>query len=190
MEDEAPSQYVGLIIGVLLTIITLLIAGTFFVILRIRRGKYTPTHSLVGARIHDRLASGIHFQVIYGSKTFHTNCIFRTWQLLTKPKCECMVKSQLWRMAATSMLIHSLSLLILPTSKATIQRYLTAQMIMQSLKTIGVRPKYHHHQHLIKSTLKLFHPKIDLNFHNTPQLLPFLLLSPPLSNSICITMSS
>lgn len=62
MEDEAPSQYVGLIIGVLLTIITLLIAGTFFVILRIRRGKYTPTHSLVGARIHDRLASGIHFQ--------------------------------------------------------------------------------------------------------------------------------
>ena len=63
VHEQAESQYVGLVIGILLTIITLLIAGTFCVILRIRRGKYTPTHSLVGARIQDRINAGIHFQV-------------------------------------------------------------------------------------------------------------------------------
>merc|ERR1711892_17581 len=62
VHEQAESQYVGLVIGILLTIITLLIAGTFCVILRIRRGKYTPTHSLVGARIQDRISAGIHFQ--------------------------------------------------------------------------------------------------------------------------------
>jgi hypothetical protein len=31
--------------------------------LRIRRGKYTPTPSLVGTRIQDRITAGIHFQV-------------------------------------------------------------------------------------------------------------------------------
>ena len=45
----------GLIIGILLTIIILLMVATFLVILRIRRGKYTPTHSLVGARIQERM---------------------------------------------------------------------------------------------------------------------------------------
>ena len=63
MQGQSQSEYVGLVIGVLLTIITLLIAGTFVVILRIRRGKYTPTHSLVGTRIQDRITAGIHFQV-------------------------------------------------------------------------------------------------------------------------------
>jgi len=46
---------VGLVIGILLTVIIFLIVATFLVILRIRRGKYTPTHSLVSARIQDRI---------------------------------------------------------------------------------------------------------------------------------------
>ena len=41
IEEQSQSPYVGLIIGVLLTIITLLIAGTLFVI--VRQGKYHPS---------------------------------------------------------------------------------------------------------------------------------------------------
>lgn len=68
VQEQSQSEYVGLVIGVLLTIITLLIAATFAVILRIRRGKYTPTHSLVGTRIQDRITAGIHFQVAQVTK--------------------------------------------------------------------------------------------------------------------------
>ena len=68
VQEQSQSEYVGLVIGVLLTIITLLIAGTFAVILRIRRGKYSPTHSLVGTRIQDRITAGIHFQVVQVAK--------------------------------------------------------------------------------------------------------------------------
>jgi len=55
VQEQSQAEYVGLVIGILLTVIILLIVATFLVILRIRRGKYTPTHSLVGARIQDRI---------------------------------------------------------------------------------------------------------------------------------------
>ena len=81
IEEQSQSPYVGLIIGVLLTIITLLIAGTLFVIVRIRNGKYTPTHSLVGSRIQDRITAGIHFQV-YSSGEGSSKYIHFVYQML------------------------------------------------------------------------------------------------------------
>ena len=66
LEDEdAQSKYVGLIIGVLLTLISLLVAGIFLVVFRggRGRGKETPTHSLIATKIQDRLAASIDFKV-------------------------------------------------------------------------------------------------------------------------------
>ena len=62
-EEQSHSEYVGLVIGVLLTFISLLLAGIFFVIYRGRHGKETPTHSLLGARIQKRITASIDFQV-------------------------------------------------------------------------------------------------------------------------------
>ena len=62
-EEESQSEYVGLVIGILLTMISLLLAGIFFVIYRGRRGKETPTHSLLAAKIQDKITASIDFQV-------------------------------------------------------------------------------------------------------------------------------
>ena len=69
-EDDGQSKYVGLIIGILLTLISLLVAGIFWVVCKGSgggggiRGKETPTtHSLLASKIQDRLAASIDFKV-------------------------------------------------------------------------------------------------------------------------------
>jgi hypothetical protein len=57
---------VGLVIGILLTLISVLVAGIFFVVFRGQRGpgKETPAHhSLIATKIQDRLAASIDFKV-------------------------------------------------------------------------------------------------------------------------------
>ena len=64
VDEESPQpKYVGLIIGILLTLISLLLVGIFFVIYRGRRGKETPTHSLLATKLHDKLTASIDFKV-------------------------------------------------------------------------------------------------------------------------------
>jgi hypothetical protein len=58
---------VGLVIGILLTLISVLVAGIFFVVFRGQRGpgKETPAHhSLIATKIQDRLAASIDFKVL------------------------------------------------------------------------------------------------------------------------------
>ena len=66
-DDDGQSKYVGLIIGILLTLISLLVAGIFWVVFKGGggiRGKETPTtHSLLASKIQDRLAASIDFKV-------------------------------------------------------------------------------------------------------------------------------
>ena len=56
-------RYAGPIIGALVTIISLLVAGIFFVTYRGRRGKETPSHTLLTTKIQDKLAASIDFKV-------------------------------------------------------------------------------------------------------------------------------
>jgi len=65
----AASRHVGLIIGLLLTVISLLLLGILAVIYRGRGGKETPTHSLIATKIQDKVAGGIHFRDIGASYT-------------------------------------------------------------------------------------------------------------------------
>jgi len=67
--EEANSKYIGLIIGILLTMISLLLAGIFFVVYRGRQGKNTPTHSLLAAKFHDKITASIDFKDMAGGYT-------------------------------------------------------------------------------------------------------------------------
>jgi len=54
------------VIGILVTLISVLVAGIFFVVFRGQRGrgKETPTrHTLIATKIQDRLAASIDFKV-------------------------------------------------------------------------------------------------------------------------------
>jgi hypothetical protein len=79
-DEEAQSKYIGLIIGVLLTLISLLVAGIFFVVFRGRvQGKETPTHSLLATKIQDRLAASIDFKVSFTYAV--AKCLLRVLKL-------------------------------------------------------------------------------------------------------------
>lgn len=69
-DEESPQpKYVGLIIGILLTLISFLLVGILFVIYRGRQGKETPTHSLIANKLHDKLTASIDFKDMSGSYT-------------------------------------------------------------------------------------------------------------------------
>ena len=61
--EEQDTNFAGPIIGVLVTLISILVAGIFFVVYRGRQGKETPSHSLLATKIQDKLAASIDFKV-------------------------------------------------------------------------------------------------------------------------------
>ena len=62
---DAEPQYAGPLIGVLVTLISILLAGIFLVVYRGRKGKETPSHSLLTTKIQDKLAASIDFKVYF-----------------------------------------------------------------------------------------------------------------------------
>ena len=62
---DVEPQYAGPLIGVLVTLISILLAGIFLVVYRGRKGKETPSHSLLTTKIQDKLAASIDFKVYY-----------------------------------------------------------------------------------------------------------------------------
>lgn len=67
---HSDSRYAGPIIGALVTLISILVAGIFFVMYRGRQGKDTPSHSsLLSTKIQDKLAASIDFKDMTSSYT-------------------------------------------------------------------------------------------------------------------------
>ena len=53
--EDQDTNFAGPIIGVLVTLISILVAGIFFVVYRGRQGKETPSHILLATKIQDKL---------------------------------------------------------------------------------------------------------------------------------------
>ena len=63
---ESDSRNVGIVIGILLTVILVLAGGIFYVVYRNKKGvgsKSTPTHSLITRKFTDRFSNSIDYKV-------------------------------------------------------------------------------------------------------------------------------
>lgn len=69
--ETEDSRYAGPIIGALVTLISVLLAGICLVMYRGHRGKETPSHTLLATKIQDKLAASIDFKVILLYTVFH-----------------------------------------------------------------------------------------------------------------------